>query len=83
MYINEPGEDEMELKVLAKTNNDLLLWDLYSGEIIQQINSTCEFSKNQLEPIPVMEMTWRGFKKLYLNGAVYYYPNTEVLKTKQ
>ena len=48
-YINELGEDEMELKVLAQTNNNLLLWDINSGEIIQQINSTCEFSKDQLE----------------------------------
>jgi len=73
-YINEPGENEMEFKVLAQTNNNLLLWDINSGEIIQQINSTCEFSKNRLEPIPVMEMTWRGFEKLYPNGSVYYNP---------
>ena len=79
-YINEPGEDEMELKVLAQTNNNLLLWDINSGEIIQQINSTCEFSKNQLEPIPVMEMTWRGFKKLYPKGTVYYNPLTDPME---
>lgn len=79
-YINEPGESEMKLKVLAQTNNNLLLWDTNSGEIIQQINSTCEFSKNKLEPIPVMEMTWRAYKKLFPNGEVYYNPLTKPME---
>lgn len=79
-YINMPGKNEMKFKVLAQTNNNLLLWETNSGEIIQQINSTCEFSKQRLEPIPVLEMTWRGYKKLFPEGEVYYNPLTKPME---
>ncbi|UCE92545.1 MAG: DUF3179 domain-containing protein, partial [Flavobacteriaceae bacterium] len=64
--------DNMDMKVLAQTNNNLLIWDTNSDEIIQQITQQCEFSKKRMNPVPVMEMTWRGFKKLYPNGTVLY-----------
>lgn len=69
-YINPKGEKSMNLKVLAQTNNNLLIWDTNSDEIIQQITQQCEFSEERLNPVPVMEMTWRGFKKLYPEGTV-------------
>ncbi|WKK66781.1 DUF3179 domain-containing (seleno)protein [Lutimonas zeaxanthinifaciens] len=68
-YVNE---NNMQMKVLAQTNNNLLIWDTKSDEIIQQITQQCEFSKKRMNPVPVMEMTWRGFKKLYPNGTVLY-----------
>ena len=69
-YINPKGDKSMNLKVLAQTNNNLLLWDTKSDEIIQQITQQCEFSEERLDPVPVMEMTWRGFKKLFPKGEV-------------
>ena len=71
-FINDINGSEVNFKVLAQTNNNLLIWDRASGEIIQQITQTCEFSKNRLDPIPVMEMTWKGFKKAFPKGEVFY-----------
>lgn len=71
-FHNEINGKPANFKVLAQTNSNLLIWDTESDEIIQQITQVCEFSKTKLDPIPVLEMTWRGFKKLYPNGTVLY-----------
>lgn len=71
-FINDINGSKVNFKVLAQTNNNLLIWDRASGEIIQQITQTCEFSENRLDPVPVMEMTWKGFKKAYPEGTVFY-----------
>lgn len=71
-YKNEIDGQKGNFKVLAQTNNNLLLWDTESDEIIQQITQECEFSKEKLDPIPVYEMTWRGYKKLFPEGEVLY-----------
>lgn len=71
-YKSEINGDKVNFKVLAQTNNNLLIWDTESDEIIQQITQQCEFSKTRLEPIPVMEMSYKNYKKLYPNGEVLY-----------
>ena len=71
-FINDINGSEVNFKVLAQTNNNLLIWDRASGEIIQQITQTCEFSQNRLDPVPVMEMTWKGFKRAFPQGTVFY-----------
>lgn len=71
-YINDLEGNLVDFKVLAQTNNNLLIWETNSGEIIQQITNTCEFSKIKLEPLPVLEMTWAGFKNAYPNGTVFH-----------
>ena len=69
-YKNDLEGKEVDFKVLAQANNNLLIWETNSGEIIQQITNTCEFSQQKLEPLPVLEMTWAGFKKAYPKGTV-------------
>lgn len=71
-YINNLNGKKINLKVLAQTNNNLLLWDTESDEIIQQITQKCEFSQQKLEPLPILEMTLRGYKKLFPEGTVLY-----------
>lgn len=71
-YENDLDGEPMDLRVLAQTNNNLLLWDTRSGEIIQQITSTCDLSKARLEPLPVLEMSWRAYQDLYPEGSVAY-----------
>lgn len=71
-YLNKIDGETVDFKVLAQTNNNLLIWDTKSDEIIQQITQECEFSKTKLDPLPLMEMTWGGFKKLYPQGTVLY-----------
>ncbi len=70
-YLNNK-ENPMDIKVLAQANNNLLIWETNSGEIIQQINHTCEFSGRKLNPLPLLEMTWAGYKKLYPEGTVFF-----------
>jgi hypothetical protein len=71
-YLNDLNGETVNFKVLAQTNSNLLIWDTKSDEIIQQITQECEFSKMKLDPIPVLEMTWEGYKKLFPNGTVLY-----------
>jgi hypothetical protein len=71
-YKNDLNGQPMNLRVLAQTNNNLLLWDTRSGEIIQQITSTCELSKKQLEPLPLVQMSWKVYQGLYPEGSVAY-----------
>lgn len=69
-YRNDLDGEPMDLKVLAQTNNNLLIWDKRSGEIIQQITNTCDISGQRLEPLPVVEMSWKAFGELYPDGTV-------------
>jgi hypothetical protein len=69
-YRNDLDGDPMDLRVLAQTNNNLLLWDTRSGEIIQQITSMRDISNKQLEPLPTMEMSWSAYNDLYPDGTV-------------
>jgi hypothetical protein len=71
-YLNEIDGETVDFKVLAQVNNNLLIWDTKSDEIIQQITQKCEFSDYKLDPLPVLEMTWAGYKKLYPEGTVVY-----------
>ncbi len=71
-FLNDLNGEKVNFKVLAQTNSNLLIWDTNSNEIIQQITQECEFSKTKLDPIPVLEMTWGGYKKLFPNGTVLY-----------
>lgn len=71
-YLNSLDGEPMDLRVLAQTNNNLLLWETNSGEIITQINNSCEFSSRKLEPIPVLEMKWEAYKRLYPQGQIFY-----------
>jgi hypothetical protein len=72
--VNDLDGEPMDLKVLAQTNNNLLMWDTRSGEIIQQITNTCELSQRQLEPLPIVEMSWKSYQALFPNGDVLYNP---------
>jgi len=71
-YYNNLEGKPMDLKVLAQTNNNLLLWETNSGEIITQINNSCEFSSRKLEPVPVLEMNWEAYKQIYPEGKIFY-----------
>ena len=79
-YVNDLEGERMSLRVLAQTNNNLLLWDTESGEIIQQITSTCELSRRQLEPLPITEMSWQSFRDLFADGEVLYNPFTSPME---
>ena len=79
-YVNDLDGKPMDLRVLAQTNNNLLLWDTKSGEIIQQITNTCELSSRKLEPLPIVEMTWKSYRDLFPDGEVLYNPLTNPME---
>ncbi len=62
-----------KFEVLGQTHNNLLLVERESGELIQQITGTAEFSQTELETYPNLEMSWNSYKKLYPKGRVYLY----------
>lgn len=67
------GEGESDFKVMAQVNNNLVLRDTASGELIQQITATTEFSEAPLTVYPNTMMNWGSFKELYPDGEVFIY----------
>lgn len=69
------GEDA-NYRVIAQVNNNLIFSDRNSGELIQQITGTAEYSDTRLGQHPVQRMPWKSFKALYPEGQVFNYtPN--------
>ena len=69
------GQDT-NFRVIAQVNNNLIFTDRNSGELIQQITSTAEYSQAKLKEYPVQRMPFSSFKKLYPNGKVFLFkPN--------
>ncbi len=67
---------DTNFRVIAQVHNNLIFTDRHSGELIQQITATAEFSHSILEEYPVQRMPWHAFKQLYPNGQVYLFePN--------
>jgi hypothetical protein len=67
------GEGETDFKVMAQVNNNLILRDRISGELIQQITAITEFGKAPLTVYPNTMMSWSSFKELYPDGEVFIY----------
>lgn len=67
---------EADFKVIAQVNNNLIFADENSGEMIQQVTGTAEYSQTQLNKHPVQRMPYGSFKQLYPQGKVFdYNPN--------
>ncbi|GEA51726.1 hypothetical protein VIN01S_25300 [Vibrio inusitatus NBRC 102082] len=66
------GEDT-NFKIIAQVNNNLIFTDRNSGELIQQVTATAEYSQTELEQYPVQRMPWKSFKELYPQGQVFNY----------
>jgi hypothetical protein len=52
------NDDKMDLGILIQTHNNLLMVDNNSGELIQQITGTGEFSGTLVQTYPNDMMTW-------------------------
>ena len=68
-----------DYKVIAQAHNNLVFTDLVSGELIQQITATAEFSNRKLDRYPVQRMPWNAFKALYPDGKVLKYIEPNML----
>ena len=67
------GHGESDLSVMAQVNNNLILRDLNSGELVQQITATTEFGGASATVFPNTMMTWKSFKELYPDAEVFIY----------
>jgi hypothetical protein len=67
------GSGDSDLSVMAQVNNNLILKDNETGELVQQITATTEFGQNQLTVYPNTMMTWKSFKELYPDAEVFVY----------
>ncbi len=65
-----------DFRVIAQVNNNLIFTDRNSGELIQQVTATAEYSQSTLEQYPVQRMPWGTFKLLYPDGQVFDYQPT-------
>lgn len=63
---------EMDLKVLMQTHNNLVFFDSNSGKTVQQIRSEIDGTGEPLEQIPSQRMNWSAFKQAYPNGQVFF-----------
>ena len=69
------GQDT-NFRVIAQTSNNLIFTDRNSGELIQQITATAEYSQSMLDEYPVQRMPYGSFKQLYPKGKVFQFkPN--------
>lgn len=66
-------EQETDFKVMAQVNNNLILRDVNSGELFQQITATTEFGGASATVYPNTMMTWKSFKQLYPDAEVFIY----------
>ena len=66
-------------KVIAQAHNNLIFTDRVSGELIQQITGTAEFSKDKIDQFPVQRMPWYAFRTLYPEGKVLRYIEPNML----
>ncbi|GAD89888.1 hypothetical protein VHA01S_029_00210 [Vibrio halioticoli NBRC 102217] len=62
-----------DFKIIAQVHNNLIFTDRNSGELIQQVTATAEYSQTELEQYPVQRMPWESFKALYPEGQVFNY----------
>lgn len=64
---------DMNLKVLTQLENNLVLFDENSQEIIPQMFGTTCKSEKSLNNVPSMVMSYGSYKKLYPEGRVYHF----------
>lgn len=65
--------EETDFRVMAQVNNNLILRDVNSGELFQQITATTEFSDAPATVFPITMMKWSSFKELYPESEVFIY----------
>lgn len=73
MYDTRLENQETHLGILIQTNNNLVLYDEYSGELIQQISGQTEFGARPMTTYANQMMSWGSFKEIYPQGEVFEY----------
>ncbi|RWX55944.1 DUF3179 domain-containing (seleno)protein [Photobacterium chitinilyticum] len=73
------GFGQSDLGILIQTHNNLVMVDRNSGELIQQITRTPEFSEAEVVSHPNTMTTWKSFKELYPQATVFIYEFNRVV----
>ena len=73
-YTPELKGQPLELKVMTQLRNNLVMWDMNSGEPIQQFWGAAETDGEQgvsMTEWPTLRMPFSAFKQLYPDGQVF------------
>ncbi|MDG1495450.1 MAG: DUF3179 domain-containing (seleno)protein [Porticoccaceae bacterium] len=73
-YTPELKGEPLELKVMTQLRNNLVMWDMNSGEPIQQFWGAAERDGEQgtrMTEWPTLRMPFGAFKQLYPDGQVF------------
>ncbi len=78
-FAQQNNGEKMHLTAFAQTNNNLILRDKVSGELIQQISATTESGSTLSEQYANQMMSWGAFQDLYPNGRVFVYEGDRLM----
>ncbi|MBW8192215.1 DUF3179 domain-containing protein [Neiella marina] len=67
------GHGESDLGILIQTNNNLVMVDRSSGDLIQQMTMESEFTDTNIVKHANTMMSWHDFKNVYPEGRVFLY----------
>lgn len=73
VYDSRLDNQEAHFGILIQTNNNLVLYDEHSGELIQQISGETEFGAPPMKTHANQMMSWSAFKEIYPQGEVFEY----------
>ncbi len=74
VVVDQNSDDKkMNLAILIQVHNNMVMKDKNSGDLIQQITGTKEFSGDKLKVYPNDLMSWGNFKKRYPEAKIFEY----------
>jgi len=65
------GKTHYDLGIVGQSNNNLIMYDKRTGELIQQISAKFESSNSPLSERPTLRMSYGNYKKAFPDGRVY------------
>jgi hypothetical protein len=73
-YASQVDGKPLDLQVLKRMDNNLVLFDTYTREPIQQIYGFFRNTRRKPDQVPSTVMSLASFKQLYPNGKVFFNP---------
>jgi len=73
-YSPKIDDQEMNLRVIAQMQNNLVFYDTVSHQPVRQFHGVADGSGERLRQFPAQLMPWRSFRELYPDGKVFFNP---------
>jgi hypothetical protein len=75
-YASQVDGDPLDLQVLKRMDNNLVMFDAHTKEPIRQIYGFFKDTRRKPDQVPSTVMSLASFKQLYPNGKVFFNPAT-------